>query len=108
MRGTRCGRGLLTLVVASGLWASLSVAGGEPKLERVTLSVKEPRREHRAQAVRRGGAWVLPLRVVDPGRRTVTVYRGDDPTPAVLTETHVLENIPELPGFRCPVAEFFA
>jgi hypothetical protein len=58
-------------VVASGLWASLSVASGEQKLERVTLSVKEPRQEHRAQVVRRGVPWVLPLRVVEPGRLVV-------------------------------------
>lgn len=64
-------RGLQALVVASGLWASLSVASGEPKLERVTLSVKEPQQEHRAEVVRRGAPWVLPLRVVDSGRLIV-------------------------------------
>src|SRR5207245_2684216 len=43
MRGTCRARGLQALVVATGLWAGLGVAGGEQKLERVTLSVKEPR-----------------------------------------------------------------
>jgi Uma2 family endonuclease len=46
--------------------------------------------------------------VVHPERRTLTIYRGDDPTPLVLTETDVVENLPELPGFHCRVAEFFA
>ncbi len=75
MRGTRRVRGLQALVVASGLWASLSVASGEQKLERVTLSVKAPRQEHRMEMVRRGVPWVLPLRVVDPGR--LVVKAGD-------------------------------
>jgi len=47
--------------------------------------------------------WVLHL-----GRRDLTVYRPDDPTPTVLDETAVIEDLPELPGFRCRVAEFFA
>jgi Uma2 family endonuclease len=45
---------------------------------------------------------------VHPERRNLTIYRGDDPTPLVLTETDVVENLPELPGFHCRVAEFFA
>lgn len=75
MRGPQCGRRLQALVVASCLWASLSAASGEQRLERVTLSVEEPRLEHRAQVVRRGVAWVLPLRGVDPGR--LVVKAGD-------------------------------
>ncbi len=75
MRGTHRVRGLQVLVVASGLWAGLSVASSEQRLERVTLSVKEPRHEVRAEVVRRGIAWVLPLRVVDPGR--LVVKAGD-------------------------------
>jgi hypothetical protein len=74
MSGTRV-RGLQVLVVVSGLWASLSVASSEQKLERVTLSVKEPRQEARTEVVRRGVARVLPLRVVDPGR--LVVKAGD-------------------------------
>ena len=27
--------------------------------------------------------------------------------PTVLEEDAVIENLPELPGFRCPVADFF-
>jgi hypothetical protein len=71
MRGPCRARGLQALVVASGLWAGLGVAGGEQRLERVTLSVREPREERRAEVVRRGVPWLLPLRVVDPGKLVV-------------------------------------
>jgi hypothetical protein len=71
MRGTCRVRGLQALVVASGVWAGLGVAGGEQTLERVTLSVKEAREERRAEVVRPGVPWVLPLRVVDPGKLVV-------------------------------------
>ena len=37
------------------------------------------------------------LRFIDEGR----------PNPIFLLEGGVLENLPELPGFRCPVADFF-
>jgi Uma2 family endonuclease len=52
-------------------------------------------------------AGVLVVWVLHPKRRTLTIYRHDDPTPAVLTEEATVEGIPELPGFRCDVAEFF-
>ncbi|MEO6810029.1 MAG: Uma2 family endonuclease [Isosphaeraceae bacterium] len=52
-------------------------------------------------------AGVLMVWVIHPVRRTLAIYRPDDPTPTVLTATDTLENLPELPGFRCPVAEFF-
>lgn len=45
---------------------------------------------------------------VDPRRRTLAIYRGDAPTPTVLNEGDAVEGLPELPGFRCQVAEFFA
>lgn len=46
--------------------------------------------------------------VLNPERRDATVYRGDVPTPTVLAADGVLEGMPELPGFRCRVDEFFA
>ena len=52
-------------------------------------------------------AGVLMVWVVHPNRRTVAIYRPDDPIPAILAENDFVENLPELPGFRCPVAEFF-
>ncbi|HEX5750701.1 MAG TPA: hypothetical protein VFZ09_31025 [Archangium sp.] len=71
-------RSLQALVVASCLWLSLSAAGGELRLEPVTLSVKQRAEVDAVQVVRAGvpvpGAWeavVLPLRVVDSGRLRV-------------------------------------
>jgi Uma2 family endonuclease len=52
-------------------------------------------------------AGVLMVWVVHPVRRNVTIYRPDDPTPTVLDASAVLEGLPELPGFRCPVVSFF-
>jgi Uma2 family endonuclease len=45
--------------------------------------------------------------VAEPTKRTLTIYRHDDPTPAVLGGDAVVEGLPELPGFRCAVAELF-
>jgi len=45
--------------------------------------------------------------VVYPKSRQVVIYRSADEAPAVLKEDAVIENLPELPGFRCPVADFF-
>lgn len=52
-------------------------------------------------------AGVLMVWVLHPGRRTLAIYRPDDPVPVVLGEGEVVENLPELPGFRCAVADFF-
>jgi Uma2 family endonuclease len=53
-------------------------------------------------------AGVLMVWVLHFGKRTLAIYRPDDPIPTILTEHDVLEDLPELPGFRCQVAEFFA
>ena len=45
--------------------------------------------------------------VIYPTRRTVVIHRSDDEPPLVLREDEVIENLPELPGFRCPVSDFF-
>ncbi len=66
-------RNLQALLVASGLVASLSAAGGEPRRAKVTLSVEARPREEahspRLEVWREEG--VLSLRVVDPGRLVV-------------------------------------
>ena len=52
-------------------------------------------------------AGVQMLWIVDPFRRTVTIYQpGRDPS--LLGQHGVLEGDPVVPGFRCPVAEIFA
>jgi Uma2 family endonuclease len=50
-------------------------------------------------------AGVLMVWVVHPKRRTLAIYRPGDPIPTILTDKDVIENLPELPGFRCPLAE---
>ena len=50
----------------------------------------------------------LPLVwIVYPKSRTVAIHRSLDEPPDVLKEDAVIENLPELPGFRCAVADFF-
>jgi Uma2 family endonuclease len=45
--------------------------------------------------------------VIDPPRRRVALYRPGDLFPTFLNEGEVIESLPELPGFRCPVADLF-
>lgn len=45
--------------------------------------------------------------VVYPKSRTLLIYRCDSPEPMILAESDTIENFPELPGFRCTIAEFF-
>jgi Uma2 family endonuclease len=45
--------------------------------------------------------------VVYPKQRQVVVYRANDEAPITLNEEDTLENLPELPGFRCSVSDFF-
>lgn len=52
-------------------------------------------------------AGVLLVWVLYPKRRSLAIYRPDHPEPVVLSEQDAIENLPELPGFRCAVAEFF-
>jgi Uma2 family endonuclease len=52
-------------------------------------------------------AGVLMVWVLDPKKRRVLVYRPDEAAPIIFNEDQVLEGFPELPGFRCAVADFF-
>ena len=45
--------------------------------------------------------------VVYPRSRSVAIYRPDGQPPLVLKEDQVIDNLPELPGFRCPVDDLF-
>ncbi len=45
--------------------------------------------------------------VVHSERHAVALYRPGDVMPVILGEADVIENLPELPGFRCPVADLF-
>ena len=50
---------------------------------------------------------VLAVWVVYPRSRRLLIYRLDQDGPAVLTEAEVLDEVPELPGFRCTIADLF-
>jgi Uma2 family endonuclease len=52
-------------------------------------------------------AGVLLVLIVDPARRKAALYRLREVFPTILSESDVLENLPELPGFTCPLADFF-
>lgn len=52
-------------------------------------------------------AGVRMVWVIYPKRRQVAVYRADDDEPIFYREGDILEGFPELPGFRCPVADLF-
>ncbi len=64
-------RTLHALLVASCLVAGPSAAGGEPRRERVMLSVRAPPREEAPRQEDWPEGAVLSLRVVDPGRLVV-------------------------------------
>lgn len=53
-------------------------------------------------------AGVAMVWVAYPRRRALEVFRaGDDSGPATFSGSDTVEDLPELPGFRCRVAEFF-
>ncbi len=51
-------------------------------------------------------AGVLMVWVINPRRRQVTIYRHSEDD-MVVRDSEFLENLPELPGFRCAVSDFF-
>lgn len=53
-------------------------------------------------------AGVLMVWVIHPRARTLTIYRPHNVPPTVLNDRDTLEDLPELPGFRCLVADLFA
>jgi Uma2 family endonuclease len=55
--------------------------------------------------VRSAGA--LMVWVVYPKSRTIAVYRSFEADPVVLQEDQTIEDLPELPGLQCPVADVF-
>lgn len=52
-------------------------------------------------------AGALMVWVIYPANRSIVIYRPDDEPPLVLREGAFIENLPELPGFRCAVADLF-
>jgi Uma2 family endonuclease len=52
-------------------------------------------------------AGTLMVWVIYPEKRTIVIHRSDDQPQLVLHDGDVIEDLPELPGFRCAVAELF-
>jgi Uma2 family endonuclease len=52
-------------------------------------------------------AGTLMVWVIYSASRSVRIFRSDDEPPLVLRVGDVIEDLPELPGFRCPVADLF-
>jgi Uma2 family endonuclease len=46
--------------------------------------------------------------VVYPASRSIAIHRPDNQPPRVLYDGAVIEDLPELAGFRCPVSDFFS
>jgi len=53
------------------------------------------------------GAGVSVVWVIYPQQKRVVVYRADADEPMTLDAGAVIENLAELPGFRCSVSDFF-
>ena len=51
---------------------------------------------------------VLMVWVVDARKRRLLIYRPTELEPVHYDSDDTIENLPELPGFRCVVSEFFA
>jgi Uma2 family endonuclease len=52
-------------------------------------------------------AGTLMVWVIYPEYRSIVIHRSDNRPPLVLHEGGVIEHLPELPGFRCAVADLF-
>jgi Uma2 family endonuclease len=52
-------------------------------------------------------AGVLLVWVVFPKRHQVVIYRASEDEQITFDTESVIENLPELPGFRCSVSDFF-
>jgi Uma2 family endonuclease len=50
---------------------------------------------------------VLMTWIVHPEKRTMAIFRPDDPIPTIYGDSDVIVNFSELPGFRCAVSGFF-
>jgi len=46
--------------------------------------------------------------LVDPKHRSIALYRTSAAAPVLLREGDGIRDLPELPGFRCPVSDVFA
>jgi Uma2 family endonuclease len=93
-------------------WPESQVATGLPPVPPdLVVEILSPRNrpaEMRKKILEYLEAGVPLVWVIDPPRRRVGLYRPGDVFPTFVNEGEALENLPELPGFRCPVSDFFA
>lgn len=84
--------------------------GYYPEVPALIFEVVSPNDKSRdvvAKIQRWLGAGVELAWVVDPAKRTVTIYSANN-NPQVLSEKETLTADPVLSGFHCPVADLFA
>ena len=111
-RGPDTVRGPDVCFYSHARWARSNVGGALPPVA-PDLAVEVVSPSDRAVRISKKiaeyqGVGTLLIWVVYPARRSVVIHRLDDELPIVLGEDAVIENLPELPGFRCLVSEFFA
>ena len=89
----RVGNGLIP--VAADLVVEVASPGNRPAdmLEKVSEYLR---------------AGIANVWVIYPAKRLLIAFRPDADDPTIHTEFDPVENVPELPGFRCVVADFFA
>ena len=79
-----------------------------PDLVVEVLSPCERPREVRQKISEYLAVGVLMVWIIEPEKRRLLIYRPDELAPTIDAENDVVENLAELPGFRCVVSEFFA
>jgi Uma2 family endonuclease len=92
-------------------WPESLVGPGLPPVPPdLVVEVVSPRnrpREIQSKIAEYQEAGVLLVMVVEPKLRRVALYRPGEVLPSILNDGDVIENLPELPGFRCLVSDFF-
>ncbi len=92
-------------------WPSSQVSSTLPPVSPDLVVEVESPGNRRGEMLAKVGEYLavgIPLVwVVYPKSRQVVVYRAGGEPPEVLNGDAVIENLPELPGFRCRIVDFF-
>jgi len=110
-RGPDTVRGPDVCFYSHARWPESEIGDGLPPVPPdLAVEVVSPRNRS-GELLRKIGEYLetgVPLVwVVYPKTRRVAVYRSDEEEPIIFKDGEFLENFPELPCFRCPVAAFF-
>lgn len=105
-------RGGDVLYYSNARWRREEVVGSKlpPVVPDLVIEVHSPSNRPGAMLAKVSDylrAGVAMVWVLYPERRHLTIDRANDPIPMVLGPEETVENLPELPGFRCGVADFF-